>query len=387
MYINENSLLDCLHGMRMNHFSLRLLARAGACCALMLGAAGHASADPGPASTSTHPKILIIYDMEGVSGALTPDYVLFDKPATYAVGRKSLTADVNAAIRGLAKGGAGPIWIEDGHGSGNANEPDLLIDQMDPRASFDFRTHSFDPYSTGIDGSIDAIVCIGMHARANTSGFMAHTYTFDVDFRVNDVEFTETHIVAASAARWGIPVIMVSGDDVLRDQLGSDFPELEYATVKTAKSHSVAEPLAAGEAERRIETAAQRAMDKFRAGRFRPYYLEPPYDFRLSFPDYEEAEGAALNPGVMPDGDLGIRFERNSYIEGYEIAKLSINLAIQHAEMGMLTRRLAQDSTMRKALGDLKEAIVTRWLDREHAPDWSKPGPKPAPKTRYFGDT
>ena len=158
-----------------------------------------------PGSGALHPKILISYDMEGVSGALTPDYVLFDKPAQYAIGRKALTSDVNAAIRGLVKGGAGSIWVQDAHGSGNAYEPDLLVSEMDPHASFDFRSHSYDPYSTGIDGSVDAIVCIGAHARANTPGFMAHTVTFDVDFRVNDVEFSEIHLVAASAARWGIP--------------------------------------------------------------------------------------------------------------------------------------------------------------------------------------
>ena len=82
---------------------------------------------------------------------------------------------------------------------------------------------------------MDAIVCIGMHARARSIGFMAHTYTFDVAWKVNGVDLTETHIVAVSAARWGIPVIMVSGGGVLQEQLQSDFPELKYAVVKTGK--------------------------------------------------------------------------------------------------------------------------------------------------------
>jgi D-aminopeptidase len=180
---------------------------------------------------------------------------------------------------------------------------------------------------------------------------------------------------------------MVSGDDVLRDQLKADFPELEYATVKTAKGHAVAEPLAPGEPEHRIEAAAQQAMQKFRAGKFRAYYLAPPFDFRLSFPDYEEAEGAALNPNVLADGDLAVRVQRNSFIEGYEVAKLSINLAVEHAEIGVLTRRLAQDSATRKALGELEDAMITRWLTRDQAPAWSKPGPKPTPRTRFWGDT
>lgn len=155
-------------------------------------------------------------------GAGLPDRTALCRRRAY--GRKNLMA-----------GGASTIWVEDGHGSGNDQEPDILTDKMDQRARFDFRDRPYDPYSTGIDGSVDAIVCIGMHARARSIGFMAHTYTFDVAWKVNGVDLTETHIVAVSAARWGIPVIMVSGGGVLQEQLQSDFPELKYAVVKTGK--------------------------------------------------------------------------------------------------------------------------------------------------------
>src|SRR5262249_15023787 len=108
-------------------------------CAASTRAVPAQNAGSQPASGTLHPRILISYDMEGVSGALTPDYVLADKPTQYAIGRKSLTSDVNAAIRGLVKGGAGSIWVQDAHGSGNVYEPDLLVSEMDPHASFDFR--------------------------------------------------------------------------------------------------------------------------------------------------------------------------------------------------------------------------------------------------------
>ncbi len=337
--------------------------------------------------TSNHPKILLIYDMEGVSGVANPYQVLFGHSDDYALGRKSLTSDVNAAVRGLAAGGAGSIWVQDGHGSGNSNEPDVLVDQMDSHASFDFRPYAFDPYSTGIDGSVDAIVCIGMHARANTPGFMAHTYTVDVDYRVNDVEFTETHIVAASAARWGIPVIMVSGDNVLEGQLKTDFPQLHYATVKTAKSHSLAEPLPVAEAEKRIEAGAHLAIEEFLAGKFRPYYLKPPFDFKLSFPEYQETDGAAENPMVQRDGDLSIRFHSDSFIEGYEIATKSIHLAMEKYFAAVLIRLLSQDAAGRKSLEQLEDVVIQRWLDWDHAPEWSKPGPRPPAKKRFYGDS
>ena len=328
------------------------------------------------------PRILIIFDMEGVSGIRSNPMTSFFKPEPYALGRKSLTADVNAAIRGLKAGGAGAIWVQDGHGSGNANEPDLLLDELDPRASFDFRPYYYDPYSTGLDGSLDAIVCIGMHARANTRGFLAHTYTYDVAFRVNGVDLTETHIIALSAARWGIPVIMVSGDDVLGEQLKPDFAELEYAVVKVAKSHALAEPLPRGEVDHRIEAAAQRAVEKLLAGKFRPYYLRPPFDFELSFPSWIEAAGAARSPLVRPSGDLAVRYTAPTFVEGYETSKHLITLALLNERMALLN----QSAEGKKLLDQEDELEDQRWLDPESIPAWFKTPPKPAPRTRFHGD-
>ena len=88
------------------------------------------------ALAASPPRILVIYDMEGVSG-IDREAMTDSRNPAYAEGRRFLTSDVNAAVRGLKAGGAGAVWVEDGHGSGNAEEPDLLLDQMDPRASFE----------------------------------------------------------------------------------------------------------------------------------------------------------------------------------------------------------------------------------------------------------
>lgn len=333
-------------------------------------------------SASTGPKVLIIYDMEGISGVIAPNYERYGAKE-YAQGREALTADVNAAIRGLKAGGAGPIWVEDGHGSGNDKEPDILTDKMDRQAIFDFRDYSYDPYSTGIDASIAAIVCIGMHSRTGTQGFMAHTYTFDVAWNVDGVDLTETHIVAISAARWGIPVIMVSGDNVLAEQLPRDFPELEYAVVKTAKGLSSAEALPREEADRRIENAARHAMEKFLAGRFHAYYLPPPYDFRLSFRTAEEAALGGRTRGVFRDGELGVRFGSKTFIEGYDVATDVISHATD--PLPLLVRILQHEAKGKRILEEWHDL---QWLqvDPQKLPEWSKPEPKRERKQRYYGD-
>jgi len=253
---------------------------------------------------------------------------------------------------------------------------------MDKDASFDFRSYRYDPYNTGIDGSVDAIICIGMHARARSNGFIAHTVTFDVAWRVNGVDLTETHIVALSAARWGIPVIMVSGDNVLKGQLATDFPELEYAEVKEAKSLTAAEAVPRAEADQRIEKAAREAMASFRAGKFRPYYLPAPYDFRLSFRTAEQGRMAAATRGVTPDGDLGVRFEGATFIDGYVVSKDVISHAMNPMPLLLRVLKHQGDSTAVKQMIDL----IWLQVDPADIPAWALPPAPASQQKRYYGD-
>jgi hypothetical protein len=63
-------------------------------------------------------KVLLLYDMEGITAADEFRKTTFAHPKEYAEGRQSLTTDVNAAIAGHEAGGATEIVVVDGHGSG-----------------------------------------------------------------------------------------------------------------------------------------------------------------------------------------------------------------------------------------------------------------------------
>ncbi len=329
------------------------------------------------------PKVLLIYDMEGISGATRSEYVRANKPE-YAEGRRILLNDVNAAVRGLAAGGAKSIWVQDGHASGNGAEPDLLVDQLDPRARFDFRKYPFSAYTTGLDASIDAIICVGMHARARTNGFLAHTFNRDINYRVNDVDFTETHIVAMSAARFGIPVIMVSGDDVLGSQLQADFPDLEYAVVKTAESVASAKALPPGEAQKRIEARAEAAMKKFLAGRYRAYFLPPPYRFEVQFRNAEPMAMALRFPGVERASGTSVRLSNNNYMDGYLAASTLFTAA--NDRLDVLIRLLQSTDEGRETLRKWDDSFWERFTNPETAPVWSKsPGTGATSPKAYYG--
>lgn len=213
---------------------------------------------------------------------------------------------------------------------------------------------------------------------------MAHTTTFDIVWNVNGLDLTETHIVALSGARWAIPVIMVSGDNVLAEQLPPDFPDLEYAVVKTAKSLTSAEPVPRAEADRRIEAAARRAMEKFLLGKFRAFYMPSPYDFRLTFRTSEEAQMAAATRGVLKDGDFGVRYQAGGFIEGYELGEEALGRAVNR--LPLLIRILRHEGIGERILQQLND-LVWMQIDPSQLPEWSQPPVPSAPaKRKYWGD-
>lgn len=99
-------------------------------------------------------KVLVLYDMEGVSGATHWRQTNFRHPTEYAEGRRSLTADVNAAISGLRAAGATEILVVDGHGSQNDGAPDVLEDQLLSPAKHLYRDTEFDEYVGSYDQDI-----------------------------------------------------------------------------------------------------------------------------------------------------------------------------------------------------------------------------------------
>ena len=69
-----------------------------------------------------------------------------------------------------------------------------------------------------------AAIFLGMHAGPHTPGIIAHAYAFD-SIIINGRWMNETGVNALVAGEYGVPVVMVSGDNIAmqqaREQLGS----------------------------------------------------------------------------------------------------------------------------------------------------------------------
>jgi len=326
-------------------------------------------------------KVLVLYDMEGVTGATSYKHTSFSHRPEYEEARKSLTADVNAAIAGLKAAGATEIVVVDGHGSGNTSSPDVLEDQLLAPAKMISRERSFDIYMDSYDPSIDAIVAVAMHAGAgNGAGFLSHTYTFeDIQYKVNGVPFNETMILAMGAARLKIPLIMVSGDDQFEKEIRRNLPWAKCAAVKHALNRASAEPFAREEVSRRIENAARDGLRALESARLPE--MPGPYRFALTFQDEAQARNAALLPGAEQLADpTVVQIRAHDFEEGYRQSLRLISLAGIVARGSAAQAVLnAQPNAAALRLG-VTDWLFERWLNLLPLPP-SSPG---APGAQRF---
>ena len=330
-------------------------------------------------------KVVVLYDMEGVSGVVNVEGTDFGLKADYEPARRSLTADVNAAIAGLKAGGATEIIVVDGHGSGNNEGPDVLEAELLSPAKMISRDRPFDIYMDSYDQSVDAIVAIGMHAGAgNPVGFLSHTYTSeDVQYTVNGIPFNETMILAMGAARYGIPLLMVSGDDRLEVEVRRYLPTVRYAAGKHAVDRTKAEPFPRDEVNRRIDAAAREALSDLAKARL-PEITSGPFRFALGFQDESQARYVGWLQGVEPTSDpTKVEIRADDFEAGYR-ASLRLISAAGLVGRYQALQHVLNDQTNAAALEKSVGAYMTdRWLNR--LPPSPKTAAAGAEAQRYWG--
>jgi D-amino peptidase len=311
-------------------------------------------------------KVVLIYDMEGLIPVQQSRDCSFGSP-TYAASRESLTQEVNAAIRGLLKGGASEVVLTDGHGSGNP-EPDYDVSRLPEGARFEIRDNPYDAYIDVFDPSTDAVVAIGMHAGAGTDGVISHTYYGHTRWVLNGAAMNESMLVAASAARFAAPLILVAGDDVLRDQVAAFNPAIRYALTKTAISRSQAEARPAEEVLADIEAKAEEAMRALtEIPAWSPEPVNGSMESQFSYTRPDHASLAINYPGAVAVNDRTIGLESESFLDAYLAFRALANFTA-----------LAPMRTMFDAMREVDGGMETYQRIREQLADQPPPGFAPA---------
>lgn len=256
-------------------------------------------------------KIFISADMEGVVGAVTGEQ-LSPGGFEYEKFRGFMTAEVNAAIDAARAAGATEFVIADAHGNGQ----NLLIEQLPDDVTIVRSWPRELSMMGGIDETFDGVIFTGYHSSTgNTRGVRAHTMSSATitSVRLNGIEMTEGSINAAIAGHYGVPVIMVSGDNVAVAENQVLIGDIEGAVVKWAKGFHSAETLTPQAAYEVIRTRTASAIS--RIGDFEPYVLDTPIELELSLKHYRPVEVLSYLPGIERINSHTIRYTGEDIIE------------------------------------------------------------------------
>ena len=263
------------------------------------------------ASAQESLKIYISADMEGVVGVVSGEQ-LGPSGFEYERFREFMTAEVNAAIDAARAAGATEFLISDSHGNGQ----NLLIEKL-PNDVMVIRSWPRPlGMMEGIDASFDGVIFLGYHAStANTRGVRAHTESSAnvTAILLNGISMSEGSINAAIAGQFGVPVIMISGDDVAVAETQVIVGDMEGAVVKWAKGFHSAQTLTPEAAYEVIRTRANAAVGRIED--FEPYVLETPIELELSLKHYRPVELLSYLPNVEKVNSHTIKFVGEDMIE------------------------------------------------------------------------
>ena len=222
-------------------------------------------------------NVVIMTDLEGISMIDSIDMIFEDDK--YQLARVELMRDVNAAVEGAFDGGASEVYVIDGHGGGVNFIPGALHSKA--------LLLSFAEWCRLTrEGKFHAYMSIGAHAMPGTKdGFLDHVQSSKswFSYKVNGTEGGETAQGAIYMGAFGVPFVMVSGDEAACLEARALLGDIATAVVKHGKGRNNAICLPAEEARKAIYDAANLGMKLALNGDIKPYTLTMPLEIELTF--------------------------------------------------------------------------------------------------------
>lgn len=249
--------------------------------------------------------VLLSADMEGVSVTATPEDVT---PGTsgYEEARQVWARELNTIIGGLLDTGVDHVVVVDAHGSG-AN---LAKSELDPRASLiRGRPRRFGMLE-GIEESPAAVVFQGYHGGPGSGGILSHSYvaTGVHAFRVNGIAAGEGTLNAVLAASFGVPVILVTGDDAACEEAERYAPSAERVVVKTHLSRFTGRLSAAEEVMASLRQGAEAAGRLLVSGDVPVVEKPSVVEVEIEFSSEATALAVSAIPCLERDGERLLRY-------------------------------------------------------------------------------
>jgi D-amino peptidase len=259
-------------------------------------------------------KVYISADMEGITGINGLQFI-FDREVEYSRGRTLMMHDLNAAITGAVEAGATEILVNDAHGSMR----NLQIEDLHEAADLITGFPKNQLMMAGLDASFDAAMFIGYHPKDGSEGILSHTIMGSVirDVVINGKSYGETGICAAMAGHYDVPVVMVSGDNMLKEEARDLMPDIPFVTTKHVLSGCAAKMLHPKRTEKMIREQARLSLVDM--GSASVFKLSEALDMEVTVKDPVQADVIEVVPGLQRTGATTVAYAAKDIIQAHNM--------------------------------------------------------------------
>jgi D-amino peptidase len=268
-------------------------------------------------------KVFVSVDLEGVAG-VTDVQQLEHGRDSYEQARRLMTAEANAAIEGAFAGGAEAVVVSDSHHQAR----NLLVEELDPRATLVRGRFKPRRMLAGLDGSFGAALFVGYHGRAGAHpGVLNHTWLGEqvLDVRLNGESAGELRLNAAVAGELGVPVVLVTGDDVACAEAEALGTGVRTVTTKRALDRFAAELRHPHAVAEEIRSEAERTVAG--RGEVKSLQLAAPVAVEVDWSSTHMATICALVPGVEQTDGRTSAYPAASMAEALDVFVVLTTLA------------------------------------------------------------
>lgn len=197
----------------------------------------------------------------------------------------------------------------------------LLLEQLDERAEMITGRHKSLSMVEGVQhGDVDGIAFVGYHTGAGTEGVLAHTYLANslTGVWLNGTRASEGLLNAHVVAEYGVPVVLVTGDDLTCVDADGYAPDARKVAVKDHVSRYAAVCRTPARTAADIRAAAKEATAL--AGRYEPVGAGP-FTMEMEFDAAHLSEVATVVPGVAASGERRVSYTSGTMYEAIRTFK------------------------------------------------------------------
>ncbi len=222
-------------------------------------------------------NIYIVCDIEGVAGVVFYEHRHPGmSPLNHELLKRNrllMTEEVNAAVRGAYEAGAENVIIHDHHGAGYNILPELF----DPRAELvhgrNEQGYPLGLFHPDLDESMDALIVLGMHAKAGTlRGGTPHSMIHVRTGAGKEYRLSEATNSMAYAGGLGVPSVFISGDKACVEDAKLECPWMGGNITKKHYASQLARTVSPAVSRERICKGVAEALKNI--SRMKPFVIE-----------------------------------------------------------------------------------------------------------------